>query len=66
MLYKTKLFSGELKSSDEGEVFWIEKDALPDYPLAPDFLEMYKVFVDEKMSEFYYEQQGEKREVILF
>ncbi|WP_080873610.1 8-oxo-dGTP diphosphatase [Oceanobacillus timonensis] len=66
LLYKTKLFSGELKSSDEGEVFWIAKDTLPDYPLAPDFMKMYKVFVDEKMSEFYYEQQGEKREVILF
>ncbi|MFD1068037.1 8-oxo-dGTP diphosphatase [Oceanobacillus locisalsi] len=65
-LYKTKSFSGELKSSEEGEVFWIEKNTLSDYPLAPDFLEMYKVFVDEKMSEFYYEQHGEKREVVLF
>jgi len=66
LLYKTTSFSGELKSSDEGEVFWIEKAALGDYPLAPDFLEMYKVFVDEKISEFYYEQHGEKKEVILF
>ena len=66
LLYKTNSFSGELKSSDEGEVFWIDKAALPEYPLAPDFMEMYKVFVDEKISEFYYNQRNEKKEVVLF
>lgn len=66
LLYKTNSFSGELKSSDEGEVFWIDKAALPDYPLAPDFMEMYKVFVDERISEFYYNQRNEKKEVVLF
>ncbi|GAA0315536.1 8-oxo-dGTP diphosphatase [Oceanobacillus oncorhynchi subsp. oncorhynchi] len=66
LLYKTNSFSGELKGSDEGEVFWIDKAALPDYPLAPDFMEMYKVFVDEKISEFYYNQRNEKKEVVLF
>lgn len=66
LLYKTNSFSGELKSSDEGEVFWIDKAALPDYPLAHDFMEMYKVFVDERISEFYYNQRNEKKEVVLF
>lgn len=66
LLYKTNSFSGELKSSDEGEVFWIDKAALPDYPLALDFMEMYKVFVDERISEFYYNQRNEKKEVVLF
>ncbi|GGP08193.1 8-oxo-dGTP diphosphatase [Oceanobacillus neutriphilus] len=65
LFYKTAAFSGELKSSDEGEVFWIEKDELPEYTLANDFLEMYRVFIDEKISEFYYEQSGEEANVIL-
>ncbi|MCT1903647.1 8-oxo-dGTP diphosphatase [Oceanobacillus sojae] len=65
LFYKTATFSGELTSSDEGEVFWIEKDELPDYTLANDFLEMYRVFVDEKISEFYYEQHGEEVNAIL-
>ncbi|MFD1414915.1 8-oxo-dGTP diphosphatase [Oceanobacillus jeddahense] len=65
LFYKTNSFSGDLKSSDEGEVFWIEKGELPNYTLANDFLEMYKVFVDEKISEFYYDQKGEKPTVVL-
>ena len=37
LLYKTNIFSGELKSSEEGQVFWIEKDKLKDYILADGF-----------------------------
>lgn len=65
MLYKTNSFSGESKSSDEGEVFWIEKDQLPDYKLAIDFLKMYQVFVNEKISEFYYDENGKEVSVVL-
>ena len=54
LFYKTNLFSGELKSSDEGEVFWIPRDTLPRYTLADDFLEMVSVFESENLSEFYY------------
>lgn len=57
--YKTDKFSGELKSSDEGKVFWIKKEELANYELANDFLEMYKIFVDDKLSEFYYRQDGD-------
>ncbi|GIO24087.1 hypothetical protein J11TS1_26680 [Oceanobacillus sp. J11TS1] len=59
-IHKTNSFSGELKSSDEGEVFWIEKGQLTDYTLANDFLEMYRVFVNENISEFYYIISWEK------
>ena len=65
LLYKTNSFSGEVKSSEEGEVFWIEKEQLTDYTLANDFLEMYRVFVNENISEFYYNQQGEEWTVSL-
>lgn len=53
-LYKTNCFEGELKSSDEGNVFWIKADEIDNYPLANDFRQMYDVFINEDMSEFYY------------
>lgn len=54
LFYKTDRFSGELKSSDEGEVFWIPRQALPNYRLADDFLDMVKVMESDDLSEFYY------------
>ena len=52
--YKTSRFSGELKSSDEGEVFWIPRTDLENYQMVEDFLDMVKVFEDDSLSEFYY------------
>ena len=54
-LYRADRFSGELRSSDEGEVFWIPREALPDYPLAPDFLDMVRIFESGTLSEFFYD-----------
>ena len=52
--YKTDRFSGELKSSDEGEVFWIPRTDLGKYVLCDDFPDMVKVFESEDLSEVYY------------
>jgi 8-oxo-dGTP diphosphatase len=52
--YKTETFSGELKASDEGEVFWIGKDELEQYTLADGFAGMYEVFAREDLSENYH------------
>ena len=52
--YKTNRFSGNLKSSDEGEVFWIPRQDLAHYTLCEDFEDMVKVFEDDSLSEFYY------------
>lgn len=52
--YKTDRFSGTLRSSDEGKVFWIPRDTLPQYTLCDDFLDMVKVFEQDNLSEFYY------------
>ena len=54
LFYKTSRFSGELKSSQEGEVFWIPRCTLGNYALAPDFEDMLKIFEQEDLSEFYY------------
>ena len=52
--YKTNLFSGELKSSEEGDVFWISRTDLHNYTLCDDFPEMVRVFEEDDLSEFYY------------
>ena len=52
--YKTNHFSGTLQSSDEGEVFWIPRKDLSDYPLVEDFMDMVKVMEQDDLNEFYY------------
>ena len=54
LFYRASRFSGELRSSDEGEVFWIPRTKLSDYPIADDFLDMVRVFESDDLSEFYY------------
>ena len=56
--YKASRFSGELKSSDEGEVFWINRKDLPQYPLAPDMEAMVQVMESDRLSEFYYYKEN--------
>jgi len=55
--YKTDRFHGTLRSSDEGEVFWIPRNTLQKYTLCTDFESMLKVFEAEDLSEFYYYQE---------
>lgn len=54
LFYKTDKFSGELRSSDEGEVFWVSLDKLSTLDLSPDMGDMLKVFLNDNLSEFYY------------
>lgn len=54
LFYKTDKFSGEIKSSNEGEVFWMEFDEFRKGELAPDMDDMLKVFLQDDLSEFYY------------
>lgn len=61
LFYKTDRFSGELKSSEEGEVFWIRREELHNYKLANDFADMLKVFESDELSEFYYYRDEEKK-----
>ena len=59
-LYKTDEFSGKLKSSSEGRVFWIKREELKSYSLAADFADLVRVFEEDDLSEFFcYEENGE-------
>ena len=53
-LYRADRFHGTLRSSREGEVFWIPRENLPEYPLVPDFPDMVRVFEEPGLNEFFY------------
>lgn len=57
--FRTDRFDGELKSSDEGRVFWIERDELTQYKLSHDFIDMVHVMENPSLTEFFYERDGE-------
>lgn len=52
LFYKTNEFSGTIKSSDEGEVFWIKSSDLNKYKLANGFDDMLRIFTDDDLQEF--------------
>ena len=53
-LYRADRFHGTLRSSREGEVFWIPREKLPEYPTVPDFPDMVRVFEEDGLNEFFY------------
>jgi len=65
LLYQANQFEGKLRSSDEGEVFWIAREELTNYQLASDFEEMLKVFESDDLSEFYYSKQDDQYNIEL-
>ena len=52
--YKADRFTGTLKSSEEGQVFWVERKDLAKYPLSMDMEAMVQVMESKDLSEFYY------------
>ena len=59
LFFRTDRFGGELKSSDEGRVFWVERDELTQYKLSHDFIDMVHVMENPSLTEFFYERDGE-------
>ena len=55
--YKATEFTGQLRSSDEGEVSWVEKDQLEKLDLSYDMLPLLEVMEDPDLSEFYYRKR---------
>ncbi len=58
--YKTNRFSGDLRSSNEGKVFWVPRKNLEQYTLVDDFMDMVKVFESDDLSEFYYYTENDQ------
>lgn len=60
LLYKTNKFSGTLKSSEEGEVYWITLDELRTGNYAEGMDKMLELFLNDDLSEMcYHKENGE-------
>ncbi len=64
-LYKTNSFSGEIKSSSEGEVFWIPLDELKKKADFWHLDKMLEVFCKDEFSEVFFDATDEDYDVII-
>ena len=56
-LYVADTFTGELQASGEGDIFWYPLKELMDHPnLAPGFQDALPVFLEEQISELFYQR----------
>lgn len=55
--YKATKFTGQLRSSEEGEVSWVKKDQLEKLDLSYDMLPLLEVMEDPDLSEYYYRKR---------
>ena len=58
--YKTNKFKGKIRSSKEGEVFWIDRNELKNHKLSLDLERIIKVIESEDLSEIIYYKKGDK------
>ena len=66
-LYAADQFKGELKPSNEGEVFWYPLSELrASGKLIDGFEEMLTVFTDDSISEVFYQRCGEKINTVYY
>ena len=66
LLYKASAYTGELRSSHEGEVFWVPRSELLHYKLVNDFEPLLKVFENDALSEFIYPNSPGSWEIELY
>lgn len=60
LLYKADRFDGELKNSEEGSVFWLDRSEIADANLIWNMRELLQIFETDDFSEFFFRiQNGE-------
>lgn len=65
LLYKTNKFIGKLMSSDEGEVFWVPLNDMPNMNLSNSMKTMLRLFCEDNLTEqFFYKENGEWIEIL--
>lgn len=64
-LFKTNHFSGELTSSAEGEMVWVERSDLPQLTTVEDFDQLLAVMDSDRLNEFQYLVNGDNWNVSL-
>lgn len=61
LLFRATRYTGALRSSAEGRMFWARRDALAGLALVEDFAQLLAVFEQEELSEFQYGPTGDVR-----
>ena len=64
-LFRTNEFQGALRSSEEGEMVWVQREALCRLPTVPDFAELLMVMEQDDLTEFLYANNGNDWDVVL-
>ena len=64
-LYRADRYHGALRSSHEGEVFWVPREKLFEYPTVSDFAELVRVFEDPDLNEFLYRRGSDDWKISL-
>lgn len=59
-LFKTDTFEGELRSSDEGKMEWVDMDQLERYNTVSDLKELLDVMLRDDLNEFQYIVQDDE------
>jgi len=62
LLYKTDQFDGELKSSDEGRVFWLDRSEIGSANLIWNMKELMQIFETDSFSEFFFKIENGRYE----
>lgn len=65
VLFKTDEFSGELVSSEEGQMEWIRRSDMDKVNLVSDLPELLQVMEDDTLTEFQYVVENEEWKVVL-
>lgn len=64
-LFQADQFEGEVVSSDEGKMYWINKEELSKVSLAEDFYELLQVMLDEDLNEFQYIIEKDEWKIVM-
>ena len=63
-LFETSCFEGELKASEEGQMYWVSKEDLSKVNLVNDFNDLLEVMLDDNLTEFQYVVSGNEWQVV--
>ncbi|MBP5262439.1 MAG: 8-oxo-dGTP diphosphatase [Clostridiales bacterium] len=58
ILFKANEFTGEIRSSEEGEISWVDRSKLNDLDVVEDFYQTLRVMDDPSLSELTYLKSG--------
>lgn len=65
LLFRASAYTGQLRSSDEGQMHWVPLTELSSVNLVPDFRELLQVMKSDDLSEFCYVLDGDQWNVVL-